>query len=109
MPQPPSPAAAGEGGDRTPLSHRNGRGAGGEGARQPSQHSALSTQHSALAPRQRAAGAVHRSALGFDADWDVTIGTATFPEDGETLEDLLQAADRRLYRQRGIEVTSAED
>jgi diguanylate cyclase (GGDEF)-like protein len=63
----------------------------------------------AMARRVRSEIPAHRSALGFDADWDVTIGTATFPEDGETLEDLLQAADRRLYQQRGIQVASAED
>jgi hypothetical protein len=32
----------------------------------------------------------------------VTIGTATYPEDGSTFEELLEAADRRLYEQRGI-------
>jgi diguanylate cyclase (GGDEF)-like protein len=67
------------------------------------------TGAAAMARRVRSEIPVHRSALGFDADWDVTIGTATFPEDGDTLEDLLQAADRRLYQQRGIQVTSAED
>ncbi len=61
----------------------------------------------AMARRVRAQVPVQQAALGFDADWDVTIGTATFPEDGQTLEDLLQVADRRLYRQRGIEVASA--
>jgi diguanylate cyclase (GGDEF)-like protein len=35
-------------------------------------------------------------------DWNLTIGTATYPEDGETFEGLLEAADRRLYEQRGI-------
>jgi diguanylate cyclase (GGDEF)-like protein len=67
------------------------------------------TGAAAMARRVRSEIPVHRSALGFDAEWDVTIGTATFPEDGDTLEDLLQAADRRLYQQRGIEVASAED
>jgi diguanylate cyclase (GGDEF)-like protein len=43
-----------------------------------------------------------RNELGLRADWDVTIGTASFPEDGETFDDLLAAADRRLYEQRGI-------
>jgi diguanylate cyclase (GGDEF)-like protein len=66
------------------------------------------TGAAAMARRVRSEIPVHRTALGFDADWDVTIGTATFPEDGDTLEDLLRAADRRLYQQRGIEVTSAE-
>ena len=45
-----------------------------------------------------------RTTLGLRSDWDVTIGTASFPADGDTLEDLLTAADRRLYEQRGIEL-----
>jgi predicted signal transduction protein with EAL and GGDEF domain len=36
--------------------------------------------------------------------WDVTIGTATFPQDGQTLDKLLAVADSRLYEQRGIEL-----
>jgi diguanylate cyclase (GGDEF)-like protein len=43
-----------------------------------------------------------RAALGFDHDWDLTIGMAVFPKDGNSLEALLDAADRRLYMQRGI-------
>jgi diguanylate cyclase (GGDEF)-like protein len=43
-----------------------------------------------------------RTALGFAVPWGLTIGVAAFPEDGKTLDDLLQAADRRLYAQRGI-------
>jgi diguanylate cyclase (GGDEF)-like protein len=43
-----------------------------------------------------------RELSGSKVDWDLTIGTATFPEDGETFEDLLDIADRRLYEQRGI-------
>lgn len=31
-------------------------------------------------------------------------GVAVYPEDGETAEDLLGAADRRMYRQKGIEL-----
>jgi diguanylate cyclase (GGDEF)-like protein len=46
----------------------------------------------------------HRASLGLSTDWDVTIGTASFPDDGEKLDDLLAAADRRLYEQRGIEL-----
>ena len=34
----------------------------------------------------------------------VTIGTATFPQDGQTLNKLLAVADSRLYEQRGIEL-----
>jgi diguanylate cyclase (GGDEF)-like protein len=44
-----------------------------------------------------------QAGLGFD-HWDLTIGMAVFPRDGRTLEDLLAAADRRLYMQRGIEL-----
>ena len=43
-----------------------------------------------------------RATLGLRSQWDLTIGTASYPEDGETVNDLLAAADRRLYRQRGI-------
>lgn len=45
-----------------------------------------------------------RAALGFDHDWDLTIGMAVFPRDGHSVEDLLATADRRLYMQRGIEL-----
>jgi diguanylate cyclase (GGDEF)-like protein len=43
-----------------------------------------------------------RGEIGLRAPWDLTIGTAAFPEDGETFEELLRAADHRLYEQRGI-------
>jgi GGDEF domain-containing protein len=43
-----------------------------------------------------------RAELGVLADWDLTVGVAVFPEDGETGEELLAAADRRLYMRRGI-------
>jgi GGDEF domain-containing protein len=43
-----------------------------------------------------------REAIGLKAPWDLTIGTAVYPEDGETFEDLLRTADARLYEQRGI-------
>jgi diguanylate cyclase (GGDEF)-like protein len=46
----------------------------------------------------------HRDALGFSTSWDLTVGVALYPEDGEEVEDLLEAADRRLYLQRGIEL-----
>ena len=45
-----------------------------------------------------------RAALGFDHDWDLTIGMAVYPRDGHSIEALLDAADRRLYLQRGIEL-----
>jgi len=43
-----------------------------------------------------------RASIGLQSSWDLTIGTAAFPEDGETFDELLRAADRRLYAQRGI-------
>jgi diguanylate cyclase (GGDEF)-like protein len=43
-----------------------------------------------------------RAALGLKAPWDLTIGVASFPEDGTTTDELLRTADRRLYEQRGI-------
>jgi diguanylate cyclase (GGDEF)-like protein len=45
-----------------------------------------------------------RAAMGLQSSWDLTIGTASFPQDGESFDDLVQAADRRLYEQRGIEL-----
>ena len=45
-----------------------------------------------------------RNALGFDTPWDLTVGVALFPEDGDDVEELLEVADRRLYQQRGIEI-----
>jgi diguanylate cyclase (GGDEF)-like protein len=46
--------------------------------------------------------AASRIALNFGAHWDLTVGLASFPEDGATIEELLNVADRRLYEQRGI-------
>jgi diguanylate cyclase (GGDEF)-like protein len=45
-----------------------------------------------------------RAAMGLQTSWDLTIGTAAFPEDGDSFDELLRAADRRLYEQRGIEL-----
>jgi diguanylate cyclase (GGDEF)-like protein len=56
----------------------------------------------AVTRRLREAVPARRAVLGLHARWDVTIGTAAFPEDGDSFEELLAAADRRLYRQRGI-------
>jgi diguanylate cyclase (GGDEF)-like protein len=44
----------------------------------------------------------HRAEMALDTKWDLTIGTAAFPEDGDDLEELLRTADRRLYAQRGV-------
>ena len=54
--------------------------------------------------RLRAQLPARRAAIGTDQLWDLTIGTATYPEDGESLTTLLSAADRRLYAQRGIQL-----
>jgi diguanylate cyclase (GGDEF)-like protein len=48
--------------------------------------------------------AERREAMGFQSPWDLTIGTASFPTDGQTVDELLSTADRRLYEQRGIEL-----
>ncbi|MEA2159103.1 MAG: hypothetical protein QOD66_1483, partial [Solirubrobacteraceae bacterium] len=45
-----------------------------------------------------------RPAIGLQSPWDLTVGTSTFPGDGETVDELLRAADTRLYEQRGIEL-----
>jgi diguanylate cyclase (GGDEF)-like protein len=58
----------------------------------------------AMASRVHAQIPSHRDAVGLSTRWDVTIGAASFPRDGQTFDDLLDAADRRLYRQRGIEL-----
>jgi GGDEF domain-containing protein len=46
-----------------------------------------------------------RAKLGLEVPWDLTIGTAAFPEDGSDVDELLRVADRRLYEQRGITLT----
>jgi diguanylate cyclase len=61
----------------------------------------------AMTRRVRAQIPAHRQAVGLGTGWDVTIGCASFPDDGDTVEDLLQVSDRRLYEQRGIELASA--
>src|SRR2546430_8747900 len=48
--------------------------------------------------------AARREAMALQTPWDLTIGTAAYPDDGERFDELLQAADRRLYEQRGIEL-----
>lgn len=54
--------------------------------------------------RLRTRARVARAELGLVSPWDVTVGVAAFPADGEACNDLLAAADRRLYEQRGIEI-----
>jgi diguanylate cyclase (GGDEF)-like protein len=54
--------------------------------------------------RLRAQLPARRAAIGTDQPWDLTIGTAAYPDDGESLPTLLSVADRRLYAQRGIEL-----
>jgi diguanylate cyclase (GGDEF)-like protein len=58
----------------------------------------------AMTQRVQAQIPAYRASLGLVTGWDLTIGTATFPEDGNDLEQLLDAADRRLYLQRGIDL-----
>ena len=57
--------------------------------------------------RLRAQLPARRAAIGTDLPWDVTIGTAAYPEDGESLPTLLSVADRRLYAQRGIDLRAS--
>jgi diguanylate cyclase (GGDEF)-like protein len=45
-----------------------------------------------------------RTDIGVQSHWDLTVGTASFPQDGESIDELLRAADLRLYEQRGIEL-----
>ncbi len=56
----------------------------------------------AVTQRIQANVASRRETLGLQSAWDLTIGTASFPGDGQTAEELLRAADMRLYEQRGI-------
>jgi diguanylate cyclase (GGDEF)-like protein len=58
----------------------------------------------ALTHRIRERVPEHRAALGLRTRWDVTIGIASSPNDGDTLEELIAAADRRMYEERGIEL-----
>jgi diguanylate cyclase (GGDEF)-like protein len=48
-----------------------------------------------------------RAAAGANVPWDLTIGTAVYPDDGESFQTLLSVADRRLYAQRGIQLRAA--
>ena len=50
-----------------------------------------------------------RRSLGLSTQWGLTAGIASFPEDGDTAEQLLAAADQRLYLQRGIRIEPRSD
>jgi hypothetical protein len=51
--------------------------------------------------------AVRRKAMNLGSHWDLTIGTAAFPQDGQSVDELLGTADRRLYQQRGIQLADS--
>jgi diguanylate cyclase (GGDEF)-like protein len=57
-----------------------------------------------VADRLRAHVPARRAGVGSDVPWDITVGTASYPEDGESFDALLSAADRRLYAQRGVQL-----
>jgi GGDEF domain-containing protein len=46
--------------------------------------------------------------MALSVPWDLTIGTAAFPRDGATFDELVATADRRLYEQRGIELGAGD-
>jgi diguanylate cyclase (GGDEF)-like protein len=62
----------------------------------------------AVTRRIRESVVARRRELGLGVSWDLTIGTAAFPHDGESFDDLVATADRRLYEQRGIELGVAQ-
>ena len=55
---------------------------------------------------QRIQGQVagRRAELGLSTPWGVSVGMASYPQDGDTVQALLSAADRRLYASRGIDI-----
>jgi diguanylate cyclase (GGDEF)-like protein len=57
-----------------------------------------------VANRIKAQVPARRAMLRLREPWDLTIGTASYPADGATVDELLAAADRRLYEQRGIDI-----
>jgi diguanylate cyclase (GGDEF)-like protein len=67
------------------------------------------TPEAAKAVTRRIAAQVtsRREAMGFGVPWDLTVGSAAFPQDGQTVEELLGTADRRLYQQRGIHLAAS--
>ncbi|MGI8863082.1 MAG: GGDEF domain-containing protein [Solirubrobacteraceae bacterium] len=64
------------------------------------------TPEGARAATQRIEAEVleRRRAIGLQSSWDLTVGISSFPGDGKTVDELLRAADTRLYEQRGIEL-----
>jgi diguanylate cyclase (GGDEF)-like protein len=60
----------------------------------------------AVTQRIRERVAAKRSAMRLTVPWDLTIGTAAYPHDGQTFDELVARADRRLYEQRGIELSA---
>ncbi|HUA05768.1 MAG TPA: GGDEF domain-containing protein [Solirubrobacteraceae bacterium] len=62
------------------------------------------TAESAEPVRRRIEAHVEEARAGMEISvpWELTIGMASFPQDGKTLEELLEVSDRRLYEQRGI-------
>jgi diguanylate cyclase (GGDEF)-like protein len=63
----------------------------------------------AVTHRIQAQVPARRAAMGLRAPWDLTVGTAAFPGDGDSFDELLAAADRRLYEQRGIALADTRD
>jgi diguanylate cyclase (GGDEF)-like protein len=61
----------------------------------------------AVTERLQSEVAARRTELALRAPWALTVGTAAFPKDGETFDQLLRTADQRLYQQRGIELRNA--
>lgn len=61
-----------------------------------------------VADRLREHVPARRAAVGTDVRWDLTVGTASYPEDGTSFQTLLSVADRRLYAQRGIQLNPIE-
>jgi diguanylate cyclase (GGDEF)-like protein len=51
--------------------------------------------------------AARREAMSYAVPWDLTVGSAAFPQDGQTVDELLGTADRRLYQQRGIHLVES--
>jgi diguanylate cyclase (GGDEF)-like protein len=60
----------------------------------------------AVTERLQSEVAARRTELALRAPWALTVGTAAYPADGETFDELLRTADHRLYEQRGIELRS---